>query len=263
MNNDYNMVKEKIEQADMVLVGIGDEMELPFPLMAKVEPYKSFLDRIEIEPEFTWLIPYLERCFVQGKSGNQYLEAYNKLLLLIQEKNYFIVTTCADDFIIQLDFKKDRIVAPCGGYQMLKCCQSCNDELMTVEELIPKELKCEENLTEDIFKLEPPKCEACGNVLSFNNIYDEHYLEKGYLSAWDTYGKWLQKTMNRNVLVLELGVSLKFPSVIRFPFEKMVFFNQKSHFIRVNCSLFQISDNIKERSISISQNALELLTEED
>ena len=35
--------------------------------------------------------------------------------------------------------------------------------------------------------------------------------------SWETYTKWLQGTLNRNLVFLELGVGMELPQLIRFP----------------------------------------------
>ncbi|MCI6630690.1 MAG: hypothetical protein MSH20_07805 [Lachnospiraceae bacterium] len=76
---------------------------------------------------------------------------------------------------------------------------------------------------------------------------------------WDKYTKWLQGTLNRNVLILELGVGLKYPGVIRFPFEKAAYFNKKADFIRVHGRLYQMTEELGDKGISIAQNAVAFL----
>ena len=76
---------------------------------------------------------------------------------------------------------------------------------------------------------------------------------------WDKYTKWLQGTLNRNVLILELGVGLKYPRVIRFPFEKAAYFNKKADFIRVHGRLYQMTEELGDKGISIAQNAVAFL----
>ena len=76
---------------------------------------------------------------------------------------------------------------------------------------------------------------------------------------WDKYTKWLQGTLNRNVLILELGVGLKYPGVIRFPFEKAAYFNKKADFIRVHGRLYQMTEELGDKGISIAQNAVGFL----
>lgn len=82
-------------------------------------------------------------------------------------------------------------------------------------------------------------------------------------SRWDTYMKWLQGTLNKKLLVLELGVGLKYPDIIRFPFEKMVYFNLKADFIRVHDKLFQLPAELNGRGISISEDPVCLLASDE
>ena len=64
-------------------------------------------------------------------------------------------------------------------------------------------------------------------------------------------------TMNRELLVLELGEGFKVPTVIRWPFEKTVFFNQKSRMYRVHETLSQVTEEIKERAVSVRENSVQ------
>lgn len=103
-------------------------------------------------------------------------------------------------------------------------------------------------------------CNECGETLIFNNIYaDEYYDENGYLDKFADYKKWLQTTINKNLCILELGVGMRFPTVIRFAFDKLAYYNQKCHFYRVHETLFQHTAENCERGISIKQNAKEFL----
>lgn len=70
---------------------------------------------------------------------------------------------------------------------------------------------------------------------------------------WDEYLSFLQNTINKKLVLLELGVGFFQPEVIRFPFEKTVFYNQKSTLIRVNKSFYQLTKEIKERGISFKE----------
>lgn len=78
---------------------------------------------------------------------------------------------------------------------------------------------------------------------------------------WNNYMKWLSFTLNRQLLVLELGVGFGNPMVIRFPFEKTVFLNQKSKMYRVHPSLPQVTAEIGERGTAVKANPLDLFLE--
>ena len=78
---------------------------------------------------------------------------------------------------------------------------------------------------------------------------------------WNDYMKWLSYTLNRHLLVLELGVGFANPMVIRFPFEKTAFFNQKSKMYRVHPTLPQVTAELGERGYAVQANPLELFLE--
>lgn len=103
----------------------------------------------------------------------------------------------------------------------------------------------------------------CGSDAAGNVVTNENYDESIYLPQWETYTRWLQNTLNKKLCILELGVGFQYPSVIRWPFEKTAYFNQKSNFIRVHEKLAQLTPEIKERSISISQNPVHVLIGEE
>lgn len=79
---------------------------------------------------------------------------------------------------------------------------------------------------------------------------------------WNNYMKWLGFTLNRHLLVLELGAGFENPMVIRFPFEKTVFLNQKSKMYRVHPVLPQVTAEIGERGTAIQADPINMFLEE-
>lgn len=102
----------------------------------------------------------------------------------------------------------------------------------------------------------------CGSEAAGNVVTNEDYDESIYLPQWEVYTTWLQRTLNKKLCVLELGAGFQFPSVIRFPFEKVAYFNKKAFFIRVHLKLAQLTPEIREKSISISEYPLKILNKE-
>lgn len=97
----------------------------------------------------------------------------------------------------------------------------------------------------------------CGSDRTGNVITNGHYDEGGYLPQWKAYQTWLGNTLNRDLAILELGVGFDYPSVLRFPDEKMTFFNQKSTLIRVHSEFPQIPKEIQERSLSVTADPVD------
>lgn len=102
----------------------------------------------------------------------------------------------------------------------------------------------------------------CGSEKAGNVVTDEAYDESWYLPQWNKYRLWLQGTVNKKLCILELGVGFEYPTVIRFAFEKIAYFNQKCRMYRVHESLAQLTPEIKDRCTGISQNAVSFLGQE-
>lgn len=92
----------------------------------------------------------------------------------------------------------------------------------------------------------------CGSDASGNVVTNENYDESCYLPQWESYTKWLQGTLNKKICILELGVGFEYPTVIRFPFEKVTYFNKKAFLIRIHPKLAQLTQEIREKGMSIT-----------
>lgn len=111
-----------------------------------------------------------------------------------------------------------------------------------------------ESLLNRFFIVAPCGSEAAGNVVTM-----EHYDESAYLPQWKYYMNWLTATIGKKLCILELGVGMAYPSVIRIPFEKTAIFNQKSHLIRIHSKLAQPPENLSDRCLCISENPVDFL----
>jgi len=262
MREDMNeMIREKIQNADLVLVGIGEEFE-GMKYVKQIPEYVELREQAETFGK-EWMIPYLNRYFLlQDQSG--YAEQLKKSLVTLSDmlkgKNYFAVTIITNDLAWDADFKENRLVAPCGGSRMKQCeeSQKCKTSPLNLtnedQQIIEKCIRLG-----NLEKIELGSCPECEARMILNNIYTESYDERGYLDLWQKYTKWLQGTLNKKLCILELGVGMQCPGVIRFPFEKIGYFNQKADFIRVNQNLYQLTEELKEKGISISENAVDWL----
>ena len=78
---------------------------------------------------------------------------------------------------------------------------------------------------------------------------------------WELYNKWLSASLNKKLMIVELGEDFNNPNVFRWPFEKIVFINQKSKMYRVSDKFYQLPENIGERAVSVPENAIRFLIE--
>lgn len=100
----------------------------------------------------------------------------------------------------------------------------------------------------------------CGSEKKGNVITDENYDESWYLPQWNKYRLWLQGTVNKKLCILELGVGFEYPTVVRFAFEKIAYFNQKCTMYRVHEKFAQLTPEIKERCTAVPENAVSFVS---
>ncbi len=245
---------DKIRDAEMLLVGIGEEFEERSFL--KAQPiYGSCAEYLE-QQEREDLLPLLADGIL--REGGRAIAALQKLYQFIADKNYYLVSTCQTDILSYAGFCDERVVTPCGSLRKKQCICGCEQSLMPVGAVERDGLY--QAILNKNGKLDMlGSCPQCQGKMVFNNIYLEKYNEKGYLEDWNRYTKWLQGTLNRKLCILELGVNLDYPSVIRFPFEKIGYYNRKAVFIRINEKLYQLTEELHDKAISVAKNAIDWL----
>lgn len=102
-------IRENIKEAELVLVGIGEE----FGLKEADGRFKK--EEYEVR-----------------------MAAYQGLQRLLRNKNYFVVTLCTDGMIRQAGLKDERIVEPCGSYYHLQCANKCTDTITVLMKICRK-----------------------------------------------------------------------------------------------------------------------------
>lgn len=78
---------------------------------------------------------------------------------------------------------------------------------------------------------------------------------------WNLYTEWLSRTLNRKLVILELGEGFKHPSVIRWPFEKTAAINNKACMYRVHKTFYQIPDEMKEKGTAVKSDSVEFFAQ--
>lgn len=256
------MLAQDIRDAELVLVGIGREMQVKLQTLKKIPDFnKKFLE-LEEDQKKEWLYPFLIRYYLRKEFHPEIAEAYEHLKGMLEDKNYFIVSLSTDDLIRKTGFREDRITLPCGTYDRLQCAENCSGKLFPVEEEGWESVCSWVEGRMPLEQLAEPRCPDCGASLVMNQYGQAKYNEEGYLENWKKYTKWLQGTVNRKLCILELGAGMEFPSIIRWPFEKICFYNQKSSFYRVHDSLYQLSEEIKMRGESVKKDPVAYLSEQ-
>lgn len=235
LENVINKLKTDIEGADKVLIGFGKEFEMPYEDNNELSGY----------------------IFRANEPDEKIMNAYKKLHNLVKDKDYRIITLSMDNSE-QKVFDKDKVVSPCGNINLLQCADGCSDELiddLSSAEWLTMKIRKKETIDDTDF----PVCNSCKSKLVFNNILAKNYNENGYIEKFEEYKKWLQTTINKKLVIIELSVGMRYPTVIRLPFDKVCMYNQKCSFYRINDNLYQHTKENSERGISVNMSGADFL----
>ncbi len=259
MDTQLQKIKEKIADAELVLVGVGEGFQYGWGALLEDDRYREIEREIGDEERYVWIVPFLQKMILCQKREDRWTRAYQALRALLTDKNYFVVSLCIDDYLYEAGLDESRVVTPCGGFRRMQCDQNCAGELYEIPadtyEAVLQYYRGNLSLAD----LKEPVCAKCGRKLRFNQLGVERYAQEGYLEQWNVYTKWLQGTVNKRLCVLELGVGMSYPGIIRFPFEKMVYYNQKAFLYRVHPRLYQVGEEIADRSMGIAENPVDFL----
>jgi len=77
--------------------------------------------------------------------------------------------------------------------------------------------------------------------------------------SWRKFLEWLSLTLNHKLCVLEFGAGFFRPDIIRFPFERVSYFNKKAKLVRINETFSQLPAELANRGISIQRNPVDFL----
>lgn len=255
MLKDY---KEQIQEADLVLVGIGRELHanrlIDYSKEIKNECYQKLLGKDD--EKSVWMQNVYERQYLLSLDDVNYFKELEEVL---EGKNYFVITSNDDGLIYHSNLKKECITAPCGNGDFFQCSKPCSEQLYPAKPGLD-DLTAHYEATGEIETLECPKC---GEKFIFNVRNEDTksvYIEGAYLSSWAKYTKWLQNTLNKKIFILELGEGFETPSLFRWPFEKIAFYNKKAVFVRVHKSLYQMGKELKGKGIAVKMDSREFLS---
>lgn len=103
-----------------------------------------------------------------------------------------------------------------------------------------------------------PKCPVCGGPMDMNLRKDNYFVQD---DAWyeteQRFSDYLSEAVNKKLVLLELGVGFNTPTIIRFPFEKMVREHDNISLIRLNLDQAVVPESFGNRAVGINADMAE------
>ena len=158
---------------------------------------------------------------------------YDDLLKLVQDKDYFVITTNVDHCFQKAGFDKKRLFYTQGDYGLFQCSEPCCQETFDNEAVIREMVKRQENMKIPTELL--PTCPHCGKPLTMNLRSDNKFVEdEGWHRAAERYENFLRTRADGKILFLELGVGYNTPVIIKYPFWQMTAKNSHATYACIN-----------------------------
>ena len=185
-------------------------------------------------------------------------KVYKDLLSLIDDKDYFVLTTNVDHQFQRAGFDKKRLFYTQGDYGLFQCSTPCcmetvdNEAIMRQMAAEQKDIKIPSALI--------PRCPHCGAPLTVNLRCDDKFVEdEGWHRAAERYENFLRTRSGLKILFLELGVGFNTPVIIKYPFWQMTAKNSNAVYACLNKGQAFCPQEIDRQSICMDADIAEVL----
>lgn len=265
--NNIMRLKEELDTADAVVIGAGSGLSTSAGFTYTGERFQRYFGDFIAKYDFRDMYsggfyPFasLEEHWAYWSRYiyvNRYLDApkpvYQELLRLVQDKNYFVLTTNVDHCFQRAGFEKRRLFYTQGDYGLWQCSKPCHQKTYDNETVVRKMLVEQKNMKIPSGLI--PYCPACGAPMSMNLRADDAFVEdEGWHAAAQRYAEFLRRHEGQHILFLELGVGGNTPVIIKYPFWRMTYQNPKAVYACVNLSEAYCPREIQRHAICIDKD---------
>lgn len=273
MNAEISRLVDAISAADAVMIGAGSGLSTAAGFTYSGERFKTyFADFIETyglsDMYSAGFYPFktLEEQWAYWSRNiwyNRYVEApkdtYDKLLQLVDGKDFFVLTTNVDHRFQLADFPKERLFYTQGDYGLWQCSVPCHDSTYDNFEAVARMVEEQHDMRVPSELV--PYCPRCGEPMSMNLRCDATFVEDaGWHQAARRYQDFIEAHGGSRIIFLELGVGANTPGIIKYPFWKQTYANASATYACVNFGQAQAPAEIRDRSILINGDIHEALT---
>lgn len=265
---------EVLSEADAVVIGAGSGLSTADGLRYEGDRFHQyfadFRDKYGItniysggfyafpSPEEQWA--WWSRQVYHNRYNHPVGDVYKRLLALVQDKEYFVITTNVDHKFFLAGFDPNRIFAVQGDYGLWQCSIPCRQTTVNNEAAIREMMAAQKDMQipSDLI----PYCENCGAPMAMNLRADRTFVQdEHWYAAQKRYDTFLQQHNDQmeNVLFIELGVGLNTPSIIKYPFWRKVAYNPNATYACLNNGEVLCPTEIKDQLICLDDDIAKVL----
>ena len=270
----FDQLKDLIRHIETVVVGAGAGLSASAGLTYDKERFHQYFSDYEDRygfhdmysggfyhyptPEEFWA--YWSRNILVNRYDQVPGKPYRHLLQLLREKDYFVITTNVDHQFQMAGFDKARLFYTQGDYGLWQCSVPCHQKTYDNELAVRQMVALQKDFKIPLDLL--PVCPICGAPMVKNLRVDASFVEDAqWHQAQSRYTAFIERTTDKPVLFLELGVGWNTPGVIKHPFWRLTAKNKAAVYVCINRDETRIPSVIKECSILINRDIGETLAD--
>lgn len=181
------------------------------------------------------------------------LPLYKKVYRLAEGKRHFVLTTNVDHQFFISGFDEKNIFATQGDYGLIQCKTGCHPKTYDALKMFKQMDEARKNCEVPSYMV--PKCPVCRGPMEMNLRCDGYFVEdEAWHSAEHRFGEYLSECEDKNTVLLELGAGFNTPTIIRFPFEKLMRQHKNMSLIRLNLEEAVVPEEFGERAVGINED---------
>ena len=186
--------------------------------------------------------------------ANRYLDpprpVYQKLLRLVRDKDYFVLTTNVDHCFQKAGFDKKRLFYTQGDYGLFQCSAPCCQETFENKAIVRAMLEQQRGMRIPAELI--PHCPRCGKPLTMNLRSDGKFVQdEGWYQAAGRYEDFMRRHQRGKILYLELGVGYNTPGIIKYPFWQRTAQNPEAVYACINRGQAFIPETLRRQAVLI------------
>ncbi len=266
-SDNLNRLREALDKADAVVIGAGAGLSTSAGFTYNGERFRRYFADFEkkygfhdmysggfypyASPEEFWA--YWSRYIFVNRYLDPPKPVYENLLVLVRDKDYFVITTNVDHCFQKAGVDKKRLFYTQGDYGLFQCSKPCSQETFDNENMIRQMIEQQKDMRIPSELL--PVCPVCGKPMTMNLRSDNRFAEdKGWHEAAERYENFLRTRKNGRILFLELGVGYNTPVIIKYPFWQMTAQNKAATYACINYGEAVCPTEIEKQSICIDSD---------
>ncbi len=265
-------LKQAISDADAVLVGAGAGLSTAAGFTyagSRFERFFSdFMQKYHFRDMYTggfypfrtleekWA--YWSRYILINRYENPPKPVYQRLLNLVKDKDYFVITTNVDHCFQKAGVDKARLFYTQGDYGLWQCSVPCHRRTYDNEETVLKMVELQKDMRVPSELV--PRCPKCGEPMAMNLRSDDTFVEDlGWNEAASRYVNWVQSHEGQKLLLLELGVGSNTPGIIKYPFWRLTAQNPNATYVCINFGEAECPKQIEDRAILVNADIADVI----